>query len=518
MTPDRGAGRAAVLRPSATRALRLAWQATFLALFLWLMAALARGDPRAFRFSFLHELDPLPAAGLAIAAGTFPRALLLGAALLAATAVLGRFFCGWVCPLGTLQQLAGWLLVSRRRRDALDLNRWRPWQGWKYVVLAVLLAAAAVGSLQVGLLDPISMLSRGLASALWPALPRGRAVPGGVVAGLALLAVVLASRWLPRFFCRALCPAGALLGVFGRFALFRIDRDAARCDDCRLCTFACQGADEPLASHRTGECMVCHACVDACPEDALRWRFLPALRPAPAPARPGDARPGAAGPDFSRRHVVGGLVAGLALAPVVRAAGGGRDAADPRLIRPPGALPERAFLDRCTKCLLCGEACPTGAIQPALARAGVEGFWSPVVVPRRGGCELACTRCGDACPTGAIAKLSPARKTGYDGRPPVSIGTAFVDRGRCLPWANQIPCIVCEEMCPTDPKAIRLVAAEETRPDGARVRLQKPQVEPRLCVGCGICENRCPVGEEAGVRVSSVGETRDPLNRMLLGG
>ena len=93
----------------------------------------------------------------------------------------------------------------------------------------------------------------------------------------------------------------------------------------------------------------------------------------------------------------------------------------------------------------------------------------------------------------------------------------FVDRGRCLPWANQIPCIVCEEMCPTDPKAIALVSVEERRPDGTPVALKRPQVEPLRCVGCGLCENRCPVGEEAAIRVSSVGESRDPLNRMVLG-
>jgi ferredoxin len=48
------------------------------------------------------------------------------------------------------------------------------------------------------------------------------------------------------------------------------------------------------------------------------------------------------------------------------------------------------------------------------------------------------------------------------------------------------------------------------------VRLQQPVVEPARCVGCGICEHRCPVGEEAAIQVSSVGETRDPLNRMVL--
>ena len=125
------------------------------------------------------------------------------------------------------------------------------------------------------------------------------------------------------------------------------------------------------------------------------------------------------------------------------------------------------------------------------------------------------------CPTGAIEPLAAARKTGYDGRPPVRIGTAFIDRGRCLPWAMQIPCIVCEEVCPTDPKAIWFDEVEEPLRGAAgtagTVRLKRPRIEPSRCVGCGLCENKCPVGEEAAVRVTSIGETRDPLNRMLLG-
>lgn len=488
-----------------TRRIRILWQGAFLALFLWLLERLAAGDARAFRTGALHESDPLSAVSLALADGGFPVALLLAAALLLLTLVLGRFFCGWVCPLGTLQQLASWILTPRTRRESLEVNRLRPWHAWKYALLAFLLALALLGSTQAGLLDPLSLLARGLASGVWPAALRRPAVPGGVLAFALLLGVLLASRWVPRFFCRALCPLGALLGVFGRFALFRIARGDVACTDCRRCTFACQGGDEPLGTHRPGECHVCLNCLDACPEGALRYGLVLAQ-----PARP-------ARPDVGRRALVGGALLGGIAGPVLRASGGGREAAHPRLIRPPGAVAEEAFLDRCVKCLLCGASCPTGAIQPALAVAGVEGFWTPIVVPRRGGCEFACTRCGEACPTGAIQPLAAARKTGYDGAPPVRIGTAFLDRGRCLPWANQIPCIVCEEMCPTDPKAITVARVDEARPDGTVARLQKPQVDPVRCVGCGICENRCPVGEEAAIRVSSVGETRHPLNRMVLG-
>jgi len=265
-----------------------------------------------------------------------------------------------------------------------------------------------------------------------------------------------------------------------------------------------------VGSHRVAECHVCLNCLPRCPEGALSYSFLPAL--ATPPTRP----------DLSRRALIGTALTAAVVAPVLRVSGGGRDAARPGLIRPPGALGEKEFLSRCVKCALCQQTCPTGALQPAISEAGVEGFWTPVVVPRRGGCEFACTRCGEVCPTGAIEPLAAARKTGYDGRPPVRIGTAFVDRGRCLPWAMQIPCIVCEEVCPTDPKAIWFDEVEEPLRGAAgtagTVRLKRPRIEPSRCVGCGLCENKCPVGEEAAVRVTSVGETRDPLNRMLLAG
>ena len=75
------------------------------------------------------------------------------------------------------------------------------------------------------------------------------------------------------------------------------------------------------------------------------------------------------------------------------------------------------------------------------------------------------------CPTGAIQPIEPAQKLGTEGFEAIRLGTAFYNRGRCLPWAMDVPCIVCEEWCPTTPKAIWVEEVEVTRErkEGAEV-------------------------------------------------
>ncbi|MBI1387823.1 MAG: 4Fe-4S dicluster domain-containing protein [bacterium] len=182
----------------------------------------------------------------------------------------------------------------------------------------------------------------------------------------------------------------------------------------------------------------------------------------------------------------------------------------PGLIRPPGALAEDEFLARCVRCGECMKVCITNVIQPAQTEAGVEGFWTPALNMNVSYCEHECTLCGQVCPTGAIRQLTLEEKK------KIRIGQAFFDRNRCLPWAFERSCIVCEEHCPVSNKAIWFQEIEVTRRDGSKVTVKQPHVDAVLCTGCGICHSVCPIKDEPGVYVTSVGESRHPGNQMLL--
>jgi MauM/NapG family ferredoxin protein len=170
---------------------------------------------------------------------------------------------------------------------------------------------------------------------------------------------------------------------------------------------------------------------------------------------------------------------------------------NPYIIRPPGSGEE----DMTAKCIRCGEcikACPTGAIQPSRLEGSGETLWTPLLVMRSGFCQYSCNACGRACPVAAIPALH------LDTKKVTPIGRAFIDRSRCLPWAQNTPCIVCEEMCPVPHKAILLSNAEVANEDGRIIYLQRPTVLAGRCIGCGLCEYKCPVTGDAAIRIRTL--------------
>jgi polyferredoxin len=535
------------------RRLRLASQILFFALFVFLLvrtefpgsigsAALDVRIP--WPVGWFLEADPLVAVATALSTGSLYRGLLWALPFLLLAILVGRAFCGWICPLGSLHHFISSLKSDTKRGAKLiESNRYKKWQATKYHLLTVALVMALFGSAAALLLDPLSFLVRSMSVAVLPAIntavragldtaytwPLGPAkviVNGaGAVLNLTILSfkqphfhqafligtlfvfVLALNSRVTRFWCRAICPLGALLGVCSRWSLAQLRKDDSKCDNCRRCLLHCQGGDDPIpgAVWRKAECHLCLNCLHDCPTGGLSFTWSTAASP---------AKQARATPDVKRRALITTAAAGVVMVPLMRSGPGVKTPAGTLLIRPPGSLDESHFLDRCIRCGDCMKVCPNNAIHPASFEGGVEGLWTPVLVPRIGYCEPNCVLCSQVCPTGAIWELVVAEKNKKDA--PIRIGTAFYDRGRCLPWAMAIDCIVCEEWCPVSPKAIYLVPAEVTDRNGQSKTVKQPYVDPKLCTGCGACEYACPIKGSPAVYVTSAGESRSRTNQFLL--
>ncbi len=489
---------------------------------------------------FFFQLDPLIGFTSLISGHQWIKGFFWALIVLVLTLFLGRVFCSFICPFGTVHHVVGATKPSLKGRAMVHANQKTPSQRFKYFILIALLVAAVIGLNFTGIMDPISFLFRSVALAVLPGLGAGirelfdlmaksdikifnllsygaevlvspvfgyesKAYQTAWFIGALFLFILFLNRIRPRFWCRILCPLGALLGYCSRFSVLKLEKDQEKCTDCKLCGKVCQGAASPIPGQdwESAECLMCFNCFNACPEDALSFHF-----------RFGWPPKANRKPDMGRRAVLGGLVAGVSLPVFGRLDGLTDKVSNARLIRPPGSLREKDFLELCQRCGLCMKVCPTNVINPTLAEAGMGGFWTPHLIMIQGYCEYTCTLCGSVCPTDAIRDFSVKEKI----ERPIKIGSAYVDRGRCLPWSGNAPCIVCEEHCPTSPKAIYLRNEVVTGPDGKRIPVQLPYVDLKKCVGCGICEFKCPVRGRPAIRVIAAGESRSLKNQILLPG
>jgi polyferredoxin len=487
-------------------------QVAFLVLFFVLLTLTVWPLGRVFLGAFLVA-DPLIALN-SIVGGVVRWEMLFAALVLGLPLFLGRMFCGYVCPFGTLVELLG----PRRERRLGD--RW----AWvRKAPLFVLVGCAGLLVFGSGLFlvfDPLTLLTRSATLLVYPAVDRVARLAGdlaylappargpvdavtGLLSGrvifarplafqlqaLALLMVgaVLAASWAERrLWCRHLCPLGALLGVVSRWSLFgrRIDADA--CTRCGRCGQVCPlGAvrEDGVATDVT-RCQLGLECADVCPTGAITFGRR---------TRAG----GVATYDPSRRALLAAGALALVGGFSVYGFQAGRRQ-DAYLVRPPGAVAETALLGLCSRCGQCMKVCPTNVLQPSL-RSGWDGMFTPELSFVHGYCDYSCNECGKVCPTGAIQALTLEAKRN------TVIGRAYIDRNRCIPWADFKDCIVCQELCPTPEKAIVLQVESVVDPKGTTVSLKRPWVLADLCIGCGICEANCPVSYEAAVRVQGVG-------------
>ncbi len=488
--------------------LRRIIQLLLLALFVTLIA-LTRWPPSpvAVQDAFL-KIDPLLSLQASIAARSWLPALSYGVGMLVLTVVLGRFFCGWICPMGTCLEVGDDLFFTRGKRRKWP-NHARRLRFLKYGLLLAILAAALFGQALAYLADPISWITRILTLGVWPLLSSllnlsldllrpvfewlgwmnlARAefeqpVFGflGLLSLLFFITLLWLGRYQHRFWCRHLCPLGALLAVPARVSLFRRQVTNA-CDKDGKCSQTCEtGAIDPHDYHGydSAECIQCGRCVTDCHLNVTS--FNPSLSKT-------GLNPST---DLSRRQALG-WIGGGALTASWLALNPARRLISDKALRPPGAIPEDDFLATCVRCGQCIKACPTGCLQPALTEAGAAGFMTPVPTMRLGACDQNCNGCGQVCPTDAIRALDLIQKKS------ARIGNAILDPMRCVVYERGRVCLVCDEHCTYG--AIDWVEVE----NGDR----RPVVNETRCNGCGQCEHSCPVEGVAAIRVRPAGQVR----------
>lgn len=510
--------------------IRITTQGIFFLIFVWLfLQTESKGaNDLGYPVKIFLDADPLIFITTILSSRTWYETFFLALFVVIATLILGRVFCGWVCPLGTLHNTVG--ALKRKQPKTIRAH----WHRFKYYVLFFLLASSLFTLQLTGIVDPMSLLIRSFSLAVYPLVSYATAatfdmfyatnLPPLVTAsefiysllkklflpfqqpfflqsafvGLLFFLILGLNLWEKRFWCKYLCPLGALLGIFSRYAFLKRSVSEG-CNNCGACAHVCQGNAFPdiKDAWKNTECSFCGNCDDVCPQNAVSFGF-------------GKNKP-LVGMDLGKRRVATALLSGIIAVPLLRITPLARaGVSDPRLIRPPGSLEEAQFLRRCVKCGECMKVCITNGLQPTFLEAGLEGIWSPVLVPRIGYCEYRCTLCGQVCPTGAIKRLDLTEKE------KIKIGLAMIDKSRCLPYAHATQCIVCEEVCPTPKKAIWFEKAKVKTRDGKELTLKQPRVDLDLCIGCGICETKCPVLGQPAILVSSIGETRSKENQLLL--
>jgi MauM/NapG family ferredoxin protein len=426
--------------------------------------------------------------------------------------LLGRVFCGWLCPYGAVMDFAAFLAKPFRKTRENT-----PGKGLmsKYVLLFIFFLAAVLGFQFVWVFEPVTVFSRFINLSFFPFIntvtdkffqymimnhdfgegiyyalrnnifdSRSISFHYQIVFFLLFIIPVIAVIFKRRLWCRYVCPMGASLGILSLKPKFLLRKEACRLN-CGKCEQLCRSnAIRHNGSYIPSECVMCMDCT------ALKCYKPVKAETVMKNAREKDSADNAG--KISRKQFL--FWSGLTVASIYmvgrKAYGAARKSKNP-VIRPPGAMPEKEFKQACVRCGNCMKVCITNGLQPVMLQSGIDGIWTPAMDNITGYCEYSCNACGRVCPTQAIKALSPEEKVN------VKMGQAEIIKEKCVPWKDGIECLVCEEHCPVPDKAIKLVPAVV---NGQEVEV--PVIDLEKCIGCGVCENKCPVeGRKRGIVV-----------------
>lgn len=437
------------------------------------------------------------------------------AILVVLTLVFGRVYCSVICPLGVMQDGINWLRSKigprKNRKNRFAFKKAVTWLRVAFLGLFAVLVILGLMSV-AALIEPYSEYGRIVSVYLAPvydsvnnllaheAESRGSFafyevesqavfVPAMVLAGITFI-IVAAFAWLDgRGYCNKVCPAGTILGYLSKLSLLKPRIDTSLCNGCRKCERNCKASCIDGKNHTIdySRCVACMDCLGNCSTGAMKYtwsRFSP------------ETADNTKGVDANRRTFIAtGLIAAGAmvakaedkvtdggLAPVINKEKPKRQSK----IVPPGAVSIANLERHCTSCQLCISECPNGVLRPSM---NLSTFMQPEVSYERGYCRPECTRCSEVCPAGAIIKIDRAEKTA------IQVGHAVVDYDACLSASGKSLCGKCSRKCPAE--AIEMVAVNA----GAEDSPLMPVVNESRCIGCGACENLCPVGPLSAIHV-----------------
>ncbi len=451
--------------------------------------------------------------------------------LVVLTLLFGRIYCSVICPLGVMQDAIAWF---RHKKNKYSYSPARETLRFSVLVVSILLLVAGLGW-AAGLIFPYSTYGRIVGTMVAPLYKLGNNALAAIaehydsyafysvdvwLKSISALAIALVT-WLiiavlawrgGRTWCNTICPVGTLLGLVSRHARLKVVMDADACKNCRKCERNCKAACIDIKNHQVdySRCVVCGNCLEQCSFGALSFGFKPMIDKENAiyseSKKKQEKEEKKESVDEGRRAVLTStaLLASTALlhAQEKTTDGGFATIEDKKKperkhkITPPGSVSARNLQSHCTACQLCVDSCPNDVLRP---NSSLKNFMQPEVSFERGYCRPECNRCSQVCPTGAIKPLS------IEERSSTQVGHAVWIRENCIPANESKTCGNCERHCPTG--AIQMVpdgdgyhkndrgrwVDRDNQPIDMNAVHIIPVVNEEKCIGCGACENLCPV-------------------------
>ena len=433
------------------------------------------------------------------------------------TLIFGRIYCSVICPLGVMQDVLARLRWKKNKYSYSKPVSWLRYTMLGVMVLAIILGIASIvqllapyssyGRIEQSILQPIWMLGNNLLAGfaeradsytfysvdVWL-----KSVPVLIIAIATLLIVGGLAIKNGRTYCNTICPVGTVLGFLARFSFFKVRFVTDKCKNCSVCSKNCKASCIDYKTHAVdySRCVTCGNCISKCKFGALVYAHsVPAaVQVADNPSVEEtviDKKKGAEKlteqPDKGRRSflLATALVTTAVIAQEKQKVDGGLAKIEEKKmparktpITPPGSLSAANMSKRCTGCQLCVSDCPNGVLRPS---TNLMTIMQPVMSYERGYCRPECTRCSEVCPTGAIKPITREEKA------ETRIGHAVVILENCLTVTKGLDCGNCARHCPAG--AIELVQKDENDENSPFV----PSVDADRCIGCGACENLCPV-------------------------